>query len=239
MGRPMNYNDYAMKYAHTRWAVPWVLEPLLRETEYLPVNSTVVEIGCGTGNYIIALSNEIPDRNYCGFDLSEEMLKVARTRYSAVEFIQGDAEVQFPFPSTHGELAFLVDVIHHIVNLELLFSEAARILKLDGHLFIVTDSLDNIRSRSLTKYFPEILDIELDRYPSLPLLHQNAEQAGLELLGEDPIEGTINLDETFISKLEGKCSSAMRLIPDEEHQRGMEKSAAPRVEVKNGFHTTP
>ena len=223
MGRPMNYNDYAVKYAHTRWAVPWVLEPLLREVEYLTENSTVIEIGCGTGNYIIALSNEIPDRNYCGFDLSEEMLKVARSRSSAVEFIHGDAEVQFPFTSAHGELAFLVDVIHYIVNLNYFFSEAARILKPEGHLFIVTDSVDNIRNRSLTKYFPEILDIELDRYPSLTLLHQNAEQAGLELLGEELIEGTIDLDDAFISKLEGKCSSAMRLISDEEHQRGVER----------------
>lgn len=189
--------------------------------EHLPVNSTFIEIGCGTGNYIIALSNEITYRNYCGFDLSEEMLKVARSRSSTVEFIHGDSEVQFPFDT--WRLAFLVDVIHYIVNLELFFGETASILKSEGQLLIVTDSEDNIRNRSLTNYFPEILDIELDRYPSLSLLHQNAEKVGLELLGEEPSDGTIDFNEIFISKLEGECSSGMRLIPEEDHQRGIKR----------------
>ena len=83
-GHPINYNDFAKSYGQTRWAVPWITEPLAREVNALPRGSLVIEIGCGTGNYIIALSEAVPDRQYKGFDLSEEKLGVDGKRPSSV-----------------------------------------------------------------------------------------------------------------------------------------------------------
>ena len=221
MEQSMNYDEFAENYAQTRWAVPWVLQPLLGEVQSLPENSTLVEIGCGTGNYITAISKELPHHIYKGFDLSEEMLKVARSRSSEIEFLSGNAEVRFPYPSGHCELAFAVDVIHYIECLDVFFREGARILKPGRSLLIITDSEANIRNRSLTQYFPETFQIELERYPSLEVLHRKAERAGLKLIGTETAEGAIELDEGFISKLEEKCSSAMRLISDQAYREGI------------------
>ena len=221
MGQPMDYDDYATQYASTRWAVPWITAVLASQVGSLASNATLVEIGCGTGNYIIALSERFPACVCKGFDLSREMLAVARSRSRNVQILFGDADAQFPCGAQEADFAFLVDVVHHLRNLDNLFQESARILKLTGVLMVVTDSEANIRDRSLTRFFPEILDLELKRYPALDELNSAANRAGLTCVGRKPAEGDIGLDDGFIEKLEQKCASSMRLIAPEDHRAGI------------------
>jgi len=221
MGQPMDYDDYATQYASARWAVPWITSALARQITSLAANATLVDIGCGTGNYIIALSEMFPSCACKGFDLSREMLAVARSRSGNVQFLFGDADAQFPCSAQEADFAYLVDVVHHLRDLDNLFQEASRILKSTGALMVVTDSEANIRSRSLTQFFPEILDIELERYPTLDELASAASRAGLKCDRQEPAEGEIALDDGFIEKLEQKCSSSMRLIPPKSHRAGI------------------
>ncbi len=223
MGRPMDYDDYAETYAKTRSAFPWVLRALSDEVRRLRDGATVVDIGCGTGNYVIALSLEIPDRVYQGVDLSEGMLAVARSRSDAVRFARADAETALPYPEGSCDLAYVVDVLHHVADPATFFRAAARVLPANGRLIVVTDSEANIRARSLTLFFPEILEIELRRYPKIEALHEAAKAAGLVHVGTDAAEGSLPLDDDFLAKLGAKCSSAMRIIPEEAHRRGMER----------------
>lgn len=235
----MDYDAYAATYAHTRWAVPWILDPLTRAVRRQPGGAAIVEIGCGTGNYAIALAAAVPGYVYKGFDLSAEMLRVARGRSSAVEWSAGDAGRAFPFPDRSAALAFAVDVVHHVKRLDTFMREAARILVPDGSLMIVTDSEANMSRRSLTRFFPEILPIELARYPALEALSRAAAAAGLGLESEEPAAGDIALDDAFIAKLAAKCSSAMRLIPAAAHARGLARvrEAAARGETWHSCYT--
>jgi SAM-dependent methyltransferase len=228
----MDYDDYAATYAHTRWAVPWILEPLRRAAGRTPSGATIVEIGCGTGNYVVALAAAVPGRVYKGFDLSTGMLQVARARRSSVEFAVGNADQTFPYGDRSAALAFAVDVVHHLERIDNFICEAARILEPAGELIVVTDSAENVRRRSLTRFFPEILAIELARYPELAVLHAAAGAAGFDLCGEEPAEGSIPLDDEFIAKVAAKCSSAMRLISEDAHARGLARlrTAAARGE---------
>jgi len=235
MGRAMDYNDYAERYAHTRWAVPWIADPLIAEVERLPPGAMIVDIGCGTGNYTIALSQALPHYNYHGFDLSERMLAIAQERCSQISFTRGDADTQFPYSDESCDLAFAVDVIHHIERLNVFFQEAARVLKPRGKLLIVTDSEDNIKNRSLTRYFPETLGVELGRYPRLEELRQEAVSAGLKFSAIQAAEGVIELDGPFVAKLEEKCSSALRLISSQAHRRGMQTIQRARRRGENWF----
>src|SRR6185295_685870 len=105
---PTDYDQYAPTYAWARSAVPWIVDPLGRLTDTLPPGATVLEIGCGTGNYIHALAARRPDLTYFGFDLSEPMLREARRRPSPVRFLSGDAAKAFPCGDGSCGLAFAV-----------------------------------------------------------------------------------------------------------------------------------
>lgn len=218
---PTDYDRYAATYAWARSAVPWVVAPLAGLVGGLPSRATVLEIGCGTGNYIHALARGRADVAYMGFDISKPMLREARARPSRAVFVAGDAARAFPCRDDVCGLAFAVDVIHHINGLAPFFPEAARVLMPGGRLLIVTDSEENIRQRSLTTHFPEILPIELQRYPALGLLHQHAADAGLRLQKEEPAFGHVPLTEDFLQRLAAKCSSAMRLLAPDQHAAGM------------------
>src|SRR5438128_2522151 len=220
---PTDYDEYAPTYAWTRWAVPWVVAPLTRVLSRLGCGAAVLDVGCGTGNYLHALVAERSDIVYLGFDISRPMLREAAARPSRARFMVGDASQGFPCRDCVCGLVFAVDVIHHIERgrLVTLFSEAVRVLEPRGHLVLVTDSEDSLRQRSLTKFFPEILAIELQRYPPLAALHEHATAMGLHLLRQEPAEGRIPLSEEFLRKLEAKCSSAMRLLAPADHAAGI------------------
>ncbi len=225
----MDYNDYAHIYRKSRFAVDWVLDPIVKDISQITPNANVLEIGCGTGNYIIAASETMPANNYFGFDLSDKMIEQAKLRNSNVKFITGNCEKSFPYYSEQYDYVFCVDVIHHIISLDNFFSECWRTLKNEGSLVIVTDSEENMRKRSLTKFFPETLQIELDRYPSLDTLHESADKNKFKLSQKQLAEGEIDLNSGYLDKLEAKCSSAVRLLKEDEFQKGIErvrKSAA-------------
>jgi len=237
MGRPLDYNGFAKTYAETRSAVPWVIKPLLREFEKLNQPTIIVEIGCGTANYIIEMCGRLPGNIYKGFDLSDEMLKAAKSRTDKIEFKQADADLGFPYPDESCNAAFAVDVIHHIAKYDVFFRECGRILKPNSILIIVTDSEENIRNRSGNKFFPEKLKVEMDRYPPIDELNSYAKDSGLDLVSEEQAEGYMDINDEMISKIEKKNSSSSRLISEEAFQRGLERVRQAKLSGEKWFST--
>jgi len=221
MGIPQNYDSYAFQYAYTRTEVPWILKPLIKEVSKLKHGSNVLEIGCGTGNYINRLAVTLDEYNFKGFDASAKMLEIAKSRTVKVELMQADAEKKFPYVNKLFYLAFAVDVIHHIIDLHTFFSETSRILKDGGQFILFTDDEETMNMRSLTKYFPEILSIELKRLPKIKELNMHAFTNNFVLEQTAIVEGNINLTDSMISGFDQKCSSAMRLMKDKDHKKGM------------------
>ena len=226
----MNYDSFAASYAHTRWALPWILSPLSSAISNLREGAIIVDIGCGTGDYIAALSKKYGNRRFFGLDLSNEMLDIARTRCEDAEFQSGNADEQFPYPDDFADMLYCVDVIHHLTDLTTFFGESFRVLKSSGMLVIVTDSEEDIRGRSLSECFPEVLNVELARYPRIKELMHIASNVGFKRPRCEETSGHIEIDEELISKLDNKCSSALRLISDEAHRAGMERARRGRLE---------
>jgi ubiquinone/menaquinone biosynthesis C-methylase UbiE len=223
MGKHLDYNSFARTYSETRSCVPWALEILADEFANLNLSGEIIEVGCGTGNYSIALSETLPGIKFRGFDLSEEMLKIAKSRTNSVEFTHGNADSRFPYPDSSADAIFLVDVIHHIVNYGNFFAECRRILKANGTLIILTDTDDDFKRRSGIKFFPETLKVEKDRYPSIKELNRHADNERINFIGSKAAQGTMEIDDDFISKIERKFSSALRLIPEKAFQKGLER----------------
>ena len=223
MTQSINYDQIAGDYAQNRAAAPWIVEALAAELALLPAGAVVIELGCGTGNHIRALATRLPQHQYEGFDQSYAMLREAQLQPSKVVFRQGDAQLYWPYADHYADIVFSVDVIHYIRDLPTFFREAARVLKPGGKLLIATDSEEDLRNRSLTLFFPEILEHELARYPAAAGLHDAARAAGLILDTAVQVKGTQPITDDYIANLAAKCSSALRLIAAEALATGIER----------------
>src|SRR5688572_4973048 len=109
MSFPTDYDEFAPTYAWSRWPLPWIVTPLAQVAATLPLGADVLEIGCGTGNYVRALADLRGELHYYGFDRSEPMLAEARSRQSSVIFVRGDAATRLGFADQTFALAFAVD----------------------------------------------------------------------------------------------------------------------------------
>ncbi len=223
MGKPMDYDSFAAVYSETRSAHKGIAQVLIDELKSLNSKAEIIEIGCGTGNYIIELTKVFPDNIYRGFDISREMLKIAKSRTDMVEFIQANADVNFPYKDAAADGAFLVDVIHHIVEYNIFFNECSRILKPGAMLIIVTDTEDDFYKRSGIKYFPETLRIELERYPTSYELNHYAGSSGFSPVYSKHLVNEFEIDDKLVSAIEKKRSSSLRLIPEEVFREGLKR----------------
>jgi SAM-dependent methyltransferase len=185
--------------------------------------SRVLEVGCGTGNYIHALHARCSCTCW-GIDPSQEMLAVAQSRGGGVQFSQGSAE-EIDLPPASLDLVFSVDVIHHVTDRPAYYREAHRVLAPGGRICTVTDSAWIIRHRQpLSTYFPETVEPELARYPRMSTLYEMMSQAGFVEIEESSVESSYALDDIQIYR--DKAFSALHLISDEDWARGIARMEA-------------
>ncbi len=215
--RTVDYNQSASEYATHRMVHAGVFRELCAWAG-LSTRERVLEIGCGTGNYITAVA-ETSGCFACGLDPSSEML--ARVRAVRVCRVLGRAE-ELIFADDVFALVFSVDVIHHVGDKAAFHREAARVLAPGGRLCTVTDSADMIRRREiLSGYFPETVEIELGRYARIAQLQAWMDMAGLETFRVAAVEEQYEI--TSAQPFRDRAYSSLRLIPVEAWRAGMER----------------
>ncbi len=224
--QPLDYDRLAADYARHRQVHPGVLRNLI-EMGCVAGSTRVLEVGCGTGNYLLALQAATGCQGW-GLDPSEQMLAQAKTqagaRHSPVMFRQSRAE-SLPFADDAAQrvcfdLVFSVDVIHHVQDRPAYFHEVRRVLAPGGWVCTATDSEWIIRNRvPLGRYFPDTIEPELARYPRVEELRLWMQQAGLVELSEVMIELPYLL--TDPGPYRAKAYSALRLISEEAFERGI------------------
>jgi len=97
----------------------------------IPFNSSVLEIGCGTGELLAALK---PDRGL-GIDISPKMIEVAREKFPQLQFDTGDLEdikIEEKF-----DYVVLVETIGHVDDIQLAFKELHKVCKPQTRLIVV------------------------------------------------------------------------------------------------------
>jgi ubiquinone/menaquinone biosynthesis C-methylase UbiE len=112
---------------------------LQRVRAALPGNGSLVDVGCGTGTFAIAVA-AATDARVTGVDGDPSILAIARAKPGAgpVEWIEGRAEA-LPLPDASADAVVMSLVLHHLLPSAkgAALAEAARVLGPSGRLHVV------------------------------------------------------------------------------------------------------
>lgn len=96
----------------------------------------VLDVACGTGDFVIAVLNASPASEVIGLDFSEEMLRLACKKVSNATFVQGDV-LALPFDAERFDAITVGFGLRNFVDIPKALSEMARVLKPGGRLIIL------------------------------------------------------------------------------------------------------
>jgi ubiquinone/menaquinone biosynthesis C-methylase UbiE len=182
----------------------------------------VLDLGCGTGRLAAALAER--GAKVWGVDPSAEMLAQARASVGPrVGLKQGRAET-LPFRDGWFERAVLRLVVH-LVDRPRALPELARVLAPGGRVLIATFAPGHFEWYWLVGVFPEVGEIDRERFPEPDALEAELAAAGFtgartRLL---PQRGTLSRDDA-LEKIRGRYISTLRLLDDETFAAGLERA---------------
>lgn len=218
-----DYNEICKVYDDVREADFEAVKFLVNKGK-LDEESKVLEIGCGTGNYL-KLIHGLTNAEVWGVDQSAGMLDKAREKCKAALLVETDAVDLEGIPHNEFDLVYMVDVIHHIVDIDGMFKSIYKVLKNKACLIIFSDNHEHIKNRLTTKYFPETLEPELKRYQDTDELIESLERNGFNKIQSGTIEigTTNNYGEKLIEIASKRGYSMFGLISEEAIKAGIER----------------
>jgi len=181
---------------------------------------SLLEIGCGTGNYITPLSPLI--EKGIGLDVSKHMIQRAFERCREALFILADAAAVPLIPEAF-DVVIAVLVIHQIWkgNRSTVFREAFRVLKPGGKLLTVTFDPAFLREHPYS-LFPGVLEIDLKRFCPVSELEGLLRQAGFRQVNSEEILMEMKYSSKgLLESARKKLISTVALLPEEKFKSGL------------------
>lgn len=139
-----NANEWFNKYSLNNYTHSHIEKPAMLSTLGNIKGKDIVCIGCGSGEEANLLSQR--GANVIGFDISEELIKIAKEKYPHIEFYVGDAE-DFKIERKF-DIAFASFVAHYLPNYKRFLSNTTELLKEHGEFVF---SLIHPIKRSMVK----------------------------------------------------------------------------------------
>jgi demethylmenaquinone methyltransferase/2-methoxy-6-polyprenyl-1,4-benzoquinol methylase len=117
----------------------------------------ILDVATGTGDLAASMA-KIPGAKVTGFDLSPEMLAIARKKYPAIKFIEGYAE-KLPFDDASFNAVSAGFGVRNFENLEQGMREFFRVLKPGGCALIIEPMIprNSVMKSLYLIYFKKVL----------------------------------------------------------------------------------
>jgi ubiquinone/menaquinone biosynthesis C-methylase UbiE len=194
MRTEIKYDSIGTGYNATRRADPYLTERLLYHLQPQP-EGHYLDMGCGTGNYTIALAGD--GYKFTGIDPSMQMLAEARMRTAEVNWRMGSSE-QIPAEDNEFNGIIAVLTIHHWTDLAKSFAGISRVLAPGGRLVVFTSTPEQMKGYWLNHYFPEMLRASVTQMPSLHTIQEAMKGTGLVISGIEKYFVMDNLEDCFL-----------------------------------------
>ena len=223
------YDHIGIDYNATRKADPFLAQKLVEHLQPKK-NGNYLDIGCGTGNYTVALNQK--GYAFVGIDPSTTMLEQAKLQNSTVAWKLGAAEhTGLPSHSLEGIIAFLT--IHHWTVLEKGFAELYRVLRPNSKLAVFTATPKQMQGYWLCHYFPKMMADSIAQMPSLQTVEKAMRNSGLSNLKTDAYFIHKELEDKFLYC--GKHHPELYFDPKIQQGISSFSALANKEEVKHGL----
>jgi len=202
--------------------------------------SKVLDFGCGTGNYTFGFLRTGVLGSVCGLEPAFQMVAAARAKDAQrlVYWCVGTGE-GIPFCNGSFDCVFSSQVWHHLKDKESAASECFRVLKDKSPVVIRTISHEQWRRKTVTRFFPEVVELELRRYPSDEAFERIFVDAGFSRVEfrRYALEQYTSADE-YIEVATKKLWSMFWHLSDESIRRGIAKlteykASNPNIPLRN------
>ncbi len=105
----------------------------------IPVGGTILDVGCGTGEFERLILADHPQQRMIGIDLSDQMLAIAQEKcasYPQVHFQTASVE-SLPIANQSVELVVSANAFHYFNDPHAALAEMYRVVKPGGHVVIL------------------------------------------------------------------------------------------------------
>jgi ubiquinone/menaquinone biosynthesis C-methylase UbiE len=127
--------DESPKYASLRLSYQKIADEALRN-EF----RTWLDIGCGTGALLLLIGQQKKDAQLFGVDLSEQMIKVARSKLGKTVDLRVSDSEKLPFEDNQFDLITCTFSFHHYPKPKTALAEMQRVLSPNGRVIIADAS---------------------------------------------------------------------------------------------------
>lgn len=140
----------------------------------------IVDVGAGTGMFASAFADMSSPTAVVGVDPSVAMLRNAQlgSGHGAVHYVAGDAAA-LPLRDGRFDLAVLSRVVHHLPSRERCAVELKRVLRQRGAVVVRTTVREHLDAL-VYEYWPRLLEVDRERFPSLENIIVDFEGAGFD-----------------------------------------------------------
>ncbi|MEM6348203.1 MAG: class I SAM-dependent methyltransferase [Bacteroidota bacterium] len=223
------YDRIGKTYNDTRKADPYLLGRMQALLQ-CKAGQRVLDIGCGTGNYTIALA--AAGLEMLGVEPSMQMLETARSRNASLSWHLGKAE-NIPLADSSVDAALASLTLHHWANLGAGFKEVARVLRSGGSFVIFTATPQQMQGYWLNHYFPQMLADSMAQMPNWDAITTAAKETGLVLLKTEAYEIHNQLVDHFLYV--GKSRPQLYLSPEVRQGISSFADLSRKEEVEQGL----
>jgi ubiquinone/menaquinone biosynthesis C-methylase UbiE len=226
----VDYNSVYTNYDFARRAGTREVALLTRLLKPLK-NTSVLDIGCGTANFLLHFKHM--SRLAVGLDFSLGMLKQAKSKHDRMILVNADA-TSMPFGSDVFNAAYCIQVLHHIHEREHFLSEIYRILK-PGSIFVIQScSHEHLETFTCYHYFPQALEIDKKRIPDILEITHLLSAAGFKKISKHlcPLDESVNdAPQDYLDKRNRDGNSSFAFLSEEEIELGCRKI---QKDIKSG-----
>lgn len=226
----------AQPYRH-RVVDPHVLAFLREHPAVAEAGLAVLDLGCGTGNQLVANRAALPQARLVGVDLSSGMLTQARRKAPDILWVQADC-CHAPFSAAHFDVITSQYALHHVGDKHAMLTAVWRLLRPGGQ-FVYTNIVPHEMDGWIYyRYFPAARAVDLRDFLAPDVLVACLQQIGFRRITctRQQTNTRQNLHEFLAVVQRRETCSQLLTIPDAAYHAGVRQI---RAELGQGAREVP